>query len=163
MAKIKGWTKVIDAKNDVEWQGDDGDRVRVARTFIPAHRETPWLMGANGQLHVKMSATKKEAIYHAVVYMKKFKDISKNIFSSNDLAKIKNNTKNNFHIENNVFIAKKIKSEYLKTIEKVYCNYKKVGYLTPEDNTTFYEKMKLVLDELKDKSPSEYKFVYSRL
>ena len=69
MAKIKGWKKIKNQSGDIVWKGDDGDQVRVIFNQQLGRKED-WLMGANGQLHIKKTNTKSQALTYARAYMK---------------------------------------------------------------------------------------------
>jgi hypothetical protein len=68
MGKIKGWRKVKDISGEIIWKGDGGDEVVVVIGRYSGMK--PWIMGANGQLHVKQLNTRKEAIEKAMQYMR---------------------------------------------------------------------------------------------
>ena len=73
MAKVKGWTKVINSQQETQWQSDNGKIVRVNSAFIPTKSGGHgWeLYGTNHISMEKYSYNRKELEKKAVEYMKK--------------------------------------------------------------------------------------------
>jgi hypothetical protein len=71
MGKIKGWKKIRESKNTIEWFGIDGDAVKVQ--YVPNYQggKKHWLVGANGLLHIRTHYTREEARKDAVNYMRR--------------------------------------------------------------------------------------------
>ena len=85
------------------------------------------------------------------------------IFSSSDLGRIKRNTNKNFHGENYVFIAKKIKSPLLQDFVSINKEHEKAGYLTHELSEKRYALFEKLMKELAVKSSVDYEEVKQRL
>jgi len=88
---------------------------------------------------------------------------AKKYFSEKDLAKIRRNTNRNYHSENYLFIAQKIKSKLEKEFKEIIDVRDKIGYLSEEIWTKQYNLSKKLMEEVKKKSPTEYESVYKRL
>ena len=78
------------------------------------------------------------------------------IFTAKDLSAIKRRTSINYHLENYLFIAKKIHSKLLKDWKKLYSDWDKLGYLDEDLNRRYNYLREMLMSELDEKSPEDY-------
>lgn len=90
--------------------------------------------------------------------------MTKKIFNTNDLNKIKRNTRNNAHTENLIFIAEKLNAKtVLPKLRKIKNDINKQGFLSSEQVEKRYKLYKQLLNQIKKKSKDEFLAVYQSL
>lgn len=83
-------------------------------------------------------------------------------FLKNEIRKIKEQTEINYHSENLLFIAKKLKSPLLKDFQKIHQEHMRIGHLPYELSQKRYKLYEKLMKELKKKSP-QFEEVYGSL
>jgi len=85
------------------------------------------------------------------------------MFTTGELASIQRRTNNNYHIENRIFIAKKIGSKLLPEFERIKKIIDKGQGISGQDSEDEYKLSQQLMLELKNNYPGVYIKVQPRL
>lgn len=84
-------------------------------------------------------------------------------FLKSEIRAIQKRTNWNYHLENKLYIAKKLKSPLVKEFQAISKEHKKLGYLDDKLSDRSYKGYLKLMDELQKKNPKQYQKIRSSL
>jgi methionine salvage enolase-phosphatase E1 len=84
-------------------------------------------------------------------------------FTDKEIKTIARRTDRNFHSENLLFIAKRLKSPILKDLQVIHKKHMAQGYMDGQMSSDRYALFQKLMQELREKNPGQAEAVYGAL